>query len=794
MSSFSKFLLPTMLLAASVALSTCSKDEDKDTDAEREDTAPTGSITFSLPSGITATSTSPAVVTQGQPLDMEISQKSSYTDPNGSVYTCEPKASIKLDVKQDTLYAKDLQTLISITESSDVSESGTNPRRCQTLQKFNVGGQEVVFDLAHEIYTYVNSRQASIEMPYIKVNSAKYGAATPKETRSSTPASVSGIRLKRLGAVTRGTTITTSQAYEVNVSFNLELEGVNTKQATTQTLSFETNYIGIVETVTELPNPTTSFNYKLEILDGTSDTASPFTLQTGKTLSLQWKEDSRYSYFTVETLEEKTVPFEPKAWVKLAASEDTIWTDKKETLEKVTPSEPVVSTEGENPAVTTGKWVCDIGGQTLTLDYGYEAYGDVTVQDTTFAVPHLELELPEIKSVTLKYLDGVTIPNVEGDVYEITARITQELKTVNVANPSSETLEYVVKYIGVEQVKLVNVTYRKHVEWEFCDNEWIFWPIVFRDRTYSNGVTMTDTFADNGHLCWYAVGFQPYPFEESGVVEYDGGKIIYSPQVVTAGLGNEGCDTILVVTRRIGVVDLKKIRPLEMGDAYYNTGTVKNWNKYFSNKNYEEMGLDVPLKDVTVNGADSVSTKPSGWYFHLNKYCRSLWVIYEEPNVPFLFETTIEAAFHDQYLVIDGKMIWFIDEAFGEYHYDWKEEDIVEEDGGPAKVYTFSGWNVFYGMKFSATGIVTVYQLKDAPPSAPATPPVASTPQSRQLSPNIPMQSAGNQKTIAPKGEYRFGFISGGDIHGHGKGLRPFTAADDLRSIIKRQGVQVEIK
>lgn len=439
-----------------------------------------------------------------------------------------------------------MQTLISITESSDVSESGTNPRRCQTLQKFNVGGQEVVFDLAHEIYTYVNSSQASIEMPYIKVNSAKYGAATPKETRSSTPVSVSGIRLKRLGAVTRGTTVTTSQAYEVNVSFNLELEGVNTKQATTQTLSFETNYVGIVETVTELPNPTTSFSYKLEVLDGTSNTTSPFTLQTGKTLSLQWKEDSRYSYFALETLEEKTVPFEPKAWVKLAASQDTIWTDKKETLEKVTNSEPVVTTEGENPAATTGKWVCDIRGQTLTLDYGYEAYADVTVQDTTLAMSHLKLELPEIKSVTLKYLDGVTIPDVEGEVYEITDRITQELKTVNTANPSSETLEYIVKYIGVEQVKLVNVTYRKHVEWEFCDDEWIFWPIVYRDRTYSNGVTVTDTFADCGHLCFYGIEFYPYPFECSESAGEEG-EIIYEFPFVTIGPAYaQGTDTVCV--------------------------------------------------------------------------------------------------------------------------------------------------------------------------------------------------------------------------------------------------------
>ena len=207
------------------------------------------------------------------------------------------------------------------------------------------------------------------------------------------------------------------------------------------------------------------------------------------------------------------------------------------------------------------------------------------------------------------------------------------------------------------------------------------------------------------------------------------------------------------------------------------------------------MGLDVPLKDVTVIGADSISTQHSGWYFYEYHFQRSLHVSYEKTNmfIPHLFIIRLDSVFCDQYLVIDGQMIWFIDEALGDdYHYDWKVEDIVEEDGTPTKVYTFSVWNVFYGKKFSATGIVTVYQLKDGAPSA--APSADTAPKSQWLSPMQPAQTEARQKGIAPKGEYRFGFISGGDIHGRGKGPRPFTAADDLRSAIKRQGVKVEMK
>ena len=203
------------------------------------------------------------------------------------------------------------------------------------------------------------------------------------------------------------------------------------------------------------------------------------------------------------------------------------------------------------------------------------------------------------------------------------------------------------------------------------------------------------------------------------------------------------------------------------------------------------MGLDISLKDVTVIGTDSVSTKPSVWYEYGYRFDRWLSTVYEQPNIPFLFRISLDSIFYDQYLVIDGQMMWFIDDAYGEYHYDWNEEDIVEEDGTPAKVYTFSVWNVFYGKKFSATGIVTVYQLKSSQQAAPITVP---TQQNRHRSPLQPMQSYARQKTYAPTGQYRYGFISGGDFHGRGKGPRPFTADDDLRSVIRQQQVKIEMK
>ena len=143
---------------------------------------------------------------------MAISQISKYTDPDGSVYTCEPKAAIKLFTPYDTLYVKDFQTLTTVIEKSNVA-SQYNAGEKQTkkmLQTFDVGGKEVIFDVAYDIFSHVNSLQQRIEMPYIKVNSAKYGAAQPEktDTRAEKPrVSVTGMRIVPHAPQMRGTIV-----------------------------------------------------------------------------------------------------------------------------------------------------------------------------------------------------------------------------------------------------------------------------------------------------------------------------------------------------------------------------------------------------------------------------------------------------------------------------------------------------------------------------------------------------------------------------------------------------------
>ena len=301
------------------------------------------SINFGDNSSGNGSSSSPATVQQGDTLNMAISQISKYTDPDGSVYTCEPKAAIKLSTPNDTLYVKDFQSLTTVKESSNVA-SQSNAGEKQTkkmLQTFDVGGKEVIFDVAYDIFSHVNSLQQRIEMPYIKVNSAKYGAAQPEkvDTRAEKPSvSVTGMRIVPHAPQTRGI-IVDSTMYDVNVAFNVAVESVHTKKEQNQTLSFEVSFLAVVEDITEYPDPEMQFNYELHILGGTKSTASPFVLTPGEKLSLEWAETCRYNYFSLKDFTSQTILREPKVSVNLEATKDTIWVAKKEELEKLVASD-----------------------------------------------------------------------------------------------------------------------------------------------------------------------------------------------------------------------------------------------------------------------------------------------------------------------------------------------------------------------------------------------------------------------------------------------------------------------
>ena len=696
-------------LLAVILLASCGNDEPEPTGPS----SPAGTITFTINSnGGVGTATSPAKVEKGDTLNMAISQTSSYTDPNGSVFTCKPEAVIKLSTLDDTLYVKNFQELTTVKESSRVaSETSLGEKLTKkTLQTFNVGGKEVVFDLAYDIFNHINSQKQSIEMPYIKVNSANYGAAKAEETRASNApvAVMTGMRITPHRPQTRGT-IVDSTEYDVSVAFNLEIESVNAKEPQSQTLSFDVEFQAVVESTTEYPDPEMQFSHQLQVLGGTNSTASPFVLNPGETMQLQWVGNSQYSYFSLQDFSSQTIQYESKANATLSASNDTLWVTNKEELEQIVASEEIITRNGTSPQVTTGQKTFSLVGKDIPFNWSYDIYGTVNAEGTEVAMPHLELSEPQIVSVQVTELPNVTIPGKQAKVYEVEVSLSQELKSVNAPEEQSETIEYVVKRIGAIEVKLVKVVYRKDWEWiDSHDNMMLaYYPMVHRDRIYSTGETFTDTFRDAGHLADVTI---PFMIGGRAVQEVSDGVLIRTmwPE--------DYRDSVLIAYYSASVPDLSRVFDVFEYEGYepeyqYITPLPGTWDEYKVEKTYEN--LDVFLDGIEVLGADSVSTKPSGWYVYCPD-CSYVSFVNNYGDEFKLLQGSMHISFYDQFLVIDGQMINFL-EYRGPMDFSYHKDNITMPNGAPGFVYTTEFRRKFLEKNFYFCRIDSIYQQEPDP-------------------------------------------------------------------------------
>jgi hypothetical protein len=360
----------------------------------------------------------------------------------------------------------------------------------------------------------------------------------------------------------------------------------------------------------------------------------------------------------------------------------------------VTAAEPVVSVTGDDPTVTTGKQVFNIGGQKITLDYSYDAYGDVNIDGNSVAMPYLVLSEPEIKSVNVTELQTTKINGKDAIVYEVTARITQQLKSVNLAEPVTENVEYIVKYIGIETVRLVKVTYYKGLKWLECDGRLGCFAQVYRERTYSTGESYTDMFEDNGHFAYYGIviGFNPAYEEFTGSEQIDG----------VVG------DSVCWAKRTIGVPDISKVGIYYYDEPYYVSPPIGSWNEYRFDMDYTEYHVDVSLDNVEVVGSNGTSSQASGWYFYSPQHQGAYGFLYDNSYLEFTY-IGLYPSFYDQYLVIDGQMITFL-EFHEPFKFSYTEEYTTMEDGSPAKVCTFKGENRIYEKNFYGIGQIIFYQ------------------------------------------------------------------------------------
>ena len=703
------------LVLTTCLLMACSSDDK----TEPVKLPTTGDITVSK-SGDTATPENPAKSEAGKPATVTLSQKASYKDPDGSVYSCEPKATVTLTTKEPTVKAKSLAELTTIQQNTTQMQKGQNPVTHQTTQTFTLGGQTLTFDLSHEVYTYTASTNQQVEMPYLKLSAAKNGEAKA-DTRSAVDAeiAVTGIRLVPVG--TRGS-YTTEQTYEVHVSFTVDATAMNATTPQNQTLSLEANYLATVETTNEYPDPQTTFSYTISS-QGIAGAESPFTMKDKtKQMAVEWNQVAQYTYFSLEELSTKVVTHEPKAKMTLTLEQDTVWAENKEALEAVTTVDPQLSTSGSDPVTTSGKQVIDIGGQKLTLDYSYEAYPGVTVEGAEVTMPYLLQETPEVVQVKVKEttqtqmaksrLAGKTytlnegqtradgnsdIGNLQGwtSYYEVTVTLRQSLKGINTPNEVAETVEYVVKYIAAVEAKLISTTYEKDYQWlePWCDLPWRYNYIVRRVRTYSTGEKETDEFV----LPTGAVVEEERGMSREPNIDWQFGSVhvIYHNLNYHDNRFDENIDEFrYVATMRTGVPDINLA-------SWKITQDIDYWeNRDFSHH-------EMIHSDKLFNPA----SPEENWYGA--GYVRKIFatMLYGAANLA-INEQEISIGFGDWFLYIDGQIIDFADYRMIYGDCGLKVEDLSLSDGTPAKIFTNEIKAKYLGKDCYVAFVDTVYQIK----------------------------------------------------------------------------------
>ena len=387
----------------------------------------TGSIDFSLKGedGNSLSTQQPVQVGSEEGLELVISQKSSYTDPNGQVYTCEPKASITLEVKTDTVYAKDLKelTAISGTPGKQTESSGTNPVKKQTLQSFSIGGQDVVFDLSHEIYTYTNSKQKKIEMPYIKVGEANFGKGEAAESKSaSSPVTLRSLSMSRAS-------VTDSTLYEVNAKFNLELATVNTQESQKQTLNFDVKYLAVVENVTEL---TPVLEYDLE--------QTEYNLKGGEEKVVTLEQVSKFANGN-----EAVYSGQPQASVSLKAEKAMVFVSSVDELKALIDTEDAnTSQEGSNPITHTYQKKFATKNQSFELATSHQV---CFTQETGEEMPYLKVNEPELIGIEATAKASRASVN-DTAYYDVKATFAVELEGINISEEHKQTLTFTVDYEG----------------------------------------------------------------------------------------------------------------------------------------------------------------------------------------------------------------------------------------------------------------------------------------------------------------------------------------------------------
>lgn len=686
-----------LVFLAAFALVSCGDDNPASPDPTPTDEKGEVSFEISTEGGTgSGTGTSPIEVAQGDTLGMTISQKSKYTDSEGTVFECEPKASICLFAELDTVYADKLEQLTAIQEKAEVqtSQEGQSPVTNRTLQKFQIGSQSVQFDLSYETYTYATA-DGNVEMPYAMPHEAVFGNAGASDEGERTRTVIRSISVKPLPKTRASVSDTTW--YEVNAVFNLDVECMNTREANKQNLTFSVTYRGAVTTEIELSEPVKELSHTIQATGGTASTSSPFVANPGETMGLLFKQNSEYTDAYGNLLS-----CEPEARISLSAETDTLYVQAKEDLEGVPASQNFVfNPSGENPLLYFATQRFELGTQHLQLEMSYEIYTATDVENNEIEMPYLKQNATIPSAATVSELSTATGEMADTTFYEVRVPIKLETVYVGTADENVQTTEIVASYIGAivtwkEEPELVKVEYRTGYVWEEAHDNLplLYYAKVYRDRYYSNGEVFTDEFVDVGHPVESVSSI--YPEGEVSLDIENGEKIVSHPY------RREEKDSISIVYGEAEVPNLELLTT-ELFDDRYTTSPAGTWDDYLVSKLYQNEfpSIDASFCQQSWENCDMAT----GWYFKDIGYVRSIDVNYNGVSLWLgIRRYNLKPEFYDQYLAIDGRKIDFL--KYQPQH----TYNFTVEDKGNSRIYKYECWSKFMGKTFYLATVDTIYE------------------------------------------------------------------------------------
>ena len=674
---------------------------------KEDEIIPEAAISVSA-SGPVATVDHPAVASADQPVEISFSQKSTYKDSNGYMVDCEPHASIKMTVSEKMVHAKNLAELMALTESSKVLDTNSKAPQSHGLeQTFQIGGQTVQFTTTYEVYSYKNAAGKVMELPYVKVNQARLGEAEPSVVEYGGPLEVTPVTAIRIRPITntRGS-ILLEDLYEVVVSFNLDVETFDGKSTNKQTYAFAVTYTATVERMFEYPDPASTFDYSFSASGTTTSTKSPYLIRKGENVKLEWKGESAHTWYDTDVMGLRLFSDDCFARTDISATLDTISTYTFSNIEEMIPSaveDPVVTTEN-NIVKGSQRFIIGTekdGQQIITVNWSFENGTSVSTNYGNVAMPYVTISAPEFLGVTMRQLNEDEAPeDVKG--YEVTARLRQTFSTVNTDGvdtnqPSTQVVEYEVKHYIMQDIVLRQVGYRKDWEWiERTDTTALaFYPVVYRDRTYSNGEVFTDTFIDGPHVVGLSSTYGPEEYTTYGGVQ---GTVIYEQ----AEYDNQG--NVFASSIQVGVV---AVNNLSAGIVYdgYRTPFPGTWDAYKLQQQFTA-DMQVPKEGIEIVGDYEPCRKANGWYVFEPDYLRRLLVYYATTND--ILDLSLHARFVDAYLVIDDFKFSYL-EGRNPMNFNYRVED-ASYGGYMAKRYIHEGSTTFFGKEFKVSATALFYQ------------------------------------------------------------------------------------